>query len=293
MFQGVITAVVEESGQLKLPPRVVRQLEKQYRDSNVFVTSLDGETVMVYPLKEWERVEAKLAQIAVHEEDREVIQKIRYQTSRWGAEQSVDELGCIAVPKALADEANMSGGVVMLWHSNHIRVVSESSLEFAAKLPYASTIAEVTIDFERIINETCRRPEILLGLTPQQFEELVAEVWSRLGYNVELTKKTWDGGYDIIAVRRAEADFRFLIECKRYRPARRVGVSLVRALYGVKEHMGATKAILATTSTFTGPATEFLQDHHWEVEGRDFSGVLSWVKKVNRRTTGGLWLAQD
>ena len=124
-------------------------------------------------------------------------------------------------------------------------------------------------------------PKKLLSLTPRQFEELIAEVWSRFGYSVELTRQTRDNGRDIIAVRKSEAEVRFLIECKRYAPSRKVDVALVRALYGVKVHEQATKAILATTSTFTKPALEIFDTHKWELEARDMTGVMNWISRAN------------
>lgn len=82
----------------------------------------------------------------------------------------------------------------------------------------------------------------------------------------------------LIAARKSEADIRFLIECKRYAISRKVDVSLVRALYGAKTHEKATKAILATTSTFTYPAMKFSEAHRWELELRDMNGILDWIK---------------
>lgn len=121
----------------------------------------------------------------------------------------------------------------------------------------------------------------LLSLTPRQFEELVAEIWSRFGFEVELTARTRDGGRDIVAVRKSvEANYRHLIECKRYDPRRKICVDVVRALYGVKEDERATKAILATTSTFTADAKRFLDKHVWELDGRDYMGILGWLDLV-------------
>jgi restriction endonuclease Mrr len=117
-----------------------------------------------------------------------------------------------------------------------------------------------------------------LQLTPRQFEEFVAEPWQRFGYDVELTKRTRDGGHDVVAVGRLVASTRFLIECKRFDPSNKVGVSIVRQLHGVKTHERATKGILATTSYLTADAEEFIDDHYWELEARDHQGIIDWVK---------------
>jgi restriction system protein len=149
---------------------------------------------------------------------------------------------------------------------------------FSGKLLIAPDVIPVCVDFRRLIRDVKIKPQELFALDSRQFEELVAEIWRSLGYETELTARTKDGGRDIVAVRKSEASIRFLIECKRYNPSNKVGVELVRALYGVKMHEKATKGILATTSTFTRGAKGFFNDHMWELEPRDFNGVVDWVK---------------
>jgi len=150
---------------------------------------------------------------------------------------------------------------------------------FPGELIYTPEIVAVSFDFQRVIRETFTHSETLLQMGSREFEQLVAEIWKRFGYEVELTKATRDGGYDVIAVRHG-ADFasRILIECKRYALRNPVGVSIVRELYGVKSHRKATKAILATTSYLTDDAEEFIDDHYWELEAKEHDGIVEWVK---------------
>jgi len=154
-------------------------------------------------------------------------------------------------------------------------------------------LVQVTLDFQRLLNEIALNKSNLFHLTPRQFEELIAEIWDRFGYSVELTAQTRDGGYDVVAIARRLADVKFLIECKRFSPNRKVSVGLVRALQGVKVHERATKAILATTSFFTDQAARFIEEHRWELEGRDQDGVVEWAKVARdvRKNPGSLlWL---
>jgi len=150
--------------------------------------------------------------------------------------------------------------------------------DFDGELLYYPDIIPVTLNFGRILSETRSNPGALFHLNSRQFEELVAEIWKRFGYVVELTSRARDGGRDVIAVKESEANLRFLIECKRYDHLNRVGVGIVRQLYGVKEDEQATKAILATTSSFTKNAKEFFSRHVWELEARDYDGVVDWIK---------------
>jgi restriction endonuclease len=95
--------------------------------------------------------------------------------------------------------------------------------EFSGELLFTPEFIPVCLDFRRMIRNVKAEPRELLTLDSRQFEELVAELWRRLGYEIELTAKTKDNGRDIIAVRKVEASVRFLIECKRYSPSNKVG----------------------------------------------------------------------
>jgi hypothetical protein len=48
-------------------------------------------------------------------------------------------------------------------------------------------------------------------------------------------------------------------------------------LLGVKHDFGGSKAIIATTVYFTSPAKELIDRHKWELEGRDYDGVVEWL----------------
>ena len=100
-----------------------------------------------------------------------------------------------------------------------------------------------------------RRRDDIYYLTPLRFEQLVEDVFTNLGYATRRTLQTRDGGYDIILLERSTGD-QILVECKRYRANRRVGVGIVRELIGVQILTGIRRAKLVTSSTFTKPAME-------------------------------------
>lgn len=132
---------------------------------------------------------------------------------------------------------------------------------------------------EQLINQFASNPNLMYSMQPRQFEELIAELLSNFGWSVELTKATRDGGCDIIAIgNNTLATSKYLIECKRYSPSNKVGVQPVRSLFGVVQSKRASKGILVTTSSFTKPANIFIQDNQLQLEGRDFTGILEWLK---------------
>jgi len=141
------------------------------------------------------------------------------------------------------------------------------------------TILGVTGSVDRkLIHYFATHPDEMKRMDHRLFEEFVAELFYGFGFEVELTQRTRDGGRDVIAIAHREAHLKYLIECKRPAPERSVRVSAVRALYGVKADEGASKGILATTAHFSADALLFFSRHTWELEARDFEGVMEWVK---------------
>lgn len=127
-------------------------------------------------------------------------------------------------------------------------------------------------------------PRKLFTLSSKEFEELIAEVIGKFGFEVELTKQTRDGGRDIIAINHHFASVKYLVECKRYAPTNTVGISVVQRLHGVRVAEGATKGLVVTTSRFTKQAKIFMEQQKWVLEGRDFDGLVEWLKLYDQIT---------
>jgi len=130
-----------------------------------------------------------------------------------------------------------------------------------------------------LIEHFNRYPEELQFMDRRRFEVLVAELFKGYGYEVELTQRTRDGGKDIIAIRHHIVSEKFIVECKRPDPQNKVGVRAVRELIGVKDIENATKAILVTTAYFSHDAQVLLDRHKWEVEGKDYIALKSWIEQ--------------
>lgn len=57
-------------------------------------------------------------------------------------------------------------------------------------------VTDINTELKRYLN---KHPEKLYDLSPRKFEELIAAILEDLGFEVELTQATRDGGSDIIA----------------------------------------------------------------------------------------------
>jgi restriction system protein len=133
---------------------------------------------------------------------------------------------------------------------------------------------------DALIEALAARPDLMYTISPRQFEELVAELYDREGYEVELTPVSNDGGVDIYAVQRtAFGSFLTVIDCKRYRKDRPIEVDLVRQLYGTVEAQDASVGVLATTSHFTRGAKAFQRDRKFRLGLQDFLDLHEMLRR--------------
>ena len=88
-----------------------------------------------------------------------------------------------------------------------------------------------------------------------EFEEEVAKVFRLNGYKAKVTKKTGDGGIDIILYKDG---LKYLVQCKHYQNP--IPASYVRELNGVRLDFGADKLVMVASSGATKQALEFLQN---------------------------------
>lgn len=88
-----------------------------------------------------------------------------------------------------------------------------------------------------------------------EFEEEVAKIFRLNGYTAEVTKKTGDGGADIILYKDKD---KYAVQCKHWR--QEVPVSCVRELKGVQEDLCANKLIMVASSGVTSDSKKYLRN---------------------------------
>ena len=109
-------------------------------------------------------------------------------------------------------------------------------------------------------------------LTWQDFEKLVAEAFQRDGYSVvENGGGGPDSGVDLVLRRGNE---KFLVQCKQWK-AFKVGVDVVRELYGVMAARGATGGFVVTSGAFSSDAVEFARGRNVQlIDGPKLHALL-------------------
>ena len=161
----------------------------------------------------------------------------------------------------------------------------EPEMEYLREIYSAEDLFYLHESIAELITALKQSPYLLDEVTPRKFEEIVAEVFRSKGFEVDLTKRTRDGGKDIIAVHTDAVGIKnkYFIECKRYAESNKISVDVVRSLYGVMNTVdGPNKAIIVTTSTFTDDARKFVKQEarsSWDLALVDRTQLLDWLNE--------------
>ena len=121
-FRGKFDAKLDDRGRLKVPSKYLSLLDCNY-GREVYVTSLNGDVVFIYPVKEWEVIEQKLENIRLNSTVQEYISR----TSYWGCETEIDARGRVLVPPDLRQSAGLSEEIFVLGVRDHLEVWNEGS----------------------------------------------------------------------------------------------------------------------------------------------------------------------
>lgn len=118
--------------------------------------------------------------------------------------------------------------------------------------------------------------EALNTMSWREFELLVGEAFRMQGYKVtEQGGPQPDGGVDLMLHKGSET---FLVQCKQWK-AFKVGVDVVRELYGVMAARGAAGGFVVTSGTFTADAKAFAEGRNvMLVEGPKLFGLIQQAK---------------
>ena len=111
-------------------------------------------------------------------------------------------------------------------------------------------------------------------LSGEEFELLLKEIFEKLGFAVQLTKRSRDFGADLIVEKGKK---RMLIQAKCY--SKTVGVKAVQEIVGAKNHYGAQDVIVATNNHFSKEAQVLAFENDVELMDRD--DIFELIKKFN------------
>ncbi len=144
MLRGNHTAKIDDKGRLKIP-NAFRSLIEGQHGSEVFVTSLTGEYVRVYPMPVWITLEEKLARVpSTHPARLRYFDRINY----FGQVAEIDAQGRLIIHARLRDSAGMAGEVDVFGQYDYLDIWNHE--RFVAKLqrePYTEDDARALSEF--------------------------------------------------------------------------------------------------------------------------------------------------
>jgi MraZ protein len=94
--------------------------------SDVFVTSMTGADVSIYPIPVWEEFEARLMKLPLMQPSRMRIQKV---VNFFGKAQAIDGQGRVLIHSPLKEKAEIGEEVMVLGYGNYLVVQDVRRLE--------------------------------------------------------------------------------------------------------------------------------------------------------------------
>ena len=144
MLRGNYTAKIDDKGRLKIP-NAFRALVEGQHGADLFVTSLTGEYVSIYPMPVWMALEEKMAKVPSRHPARiKFFDRVNY----FGQTAAFDNQGRVIIHPRLRESASMAGEVDVfgqyewldVW--NHERFVSRLQND-----PYSDDDARALAEF--------------------------------------------------------------------------------------------------------------------------------------------------
>jgi MraZ protein len=124
-LRGNHPARIDEKGRIKIPNGFRLLIQSQYGEE-LFVTSVTGEYVRLYPMAVWVEVERKLAQVPSTNPSRQrFLDRVNY----FGQAVAMDKQGRVVLPQMLRESAAMAGEVSVLGLQNHLEVWNQKRLQ--------------------------------------------------------------------------------------------------------------------------------------------------------------------
>lgn len=123
MFRGSAPAKIDDKGRLKVPTDFRRALDEHGPD--LFVTSIRGDSALLYPLNVWEEIEERLRRMPSTDRTRaRYLERANY----FGQQVRLDGQGRIVLPQVLRESAGIHGEVVVNAELDHLVIWSRERM---------------------------------------------------------------------------------------------------------------------------------------------------------------------
>ncbi|MEE2839764.1 MAG: division/cell wall cluster transcriptional repressor MraZ [Acidobacteriota bacterium] len=143
MLRGNFTAKLDSQGRVKIPTAHRKLIQEEY-GFDLYVTSITGENLLIYPMREWEEIEARLL-----EPPKMLPEKVKFlrHTNYYGQVASMDKQGRVSIPAHLREAAGIRGEVAVMGYLTYLQVWNRERFEELLKTdPYTDKDAAALAD---------------------------------------------------------------------------------------------------------------------------------------------------
>jgi transcriptional regulator MraZ len=144
VLRGSYPAKIDDKGRLKIPNAFRAVVEDQH-GAGLYLTSLSGDSVRIYPMAEWLAVEQRVSRMpSSHPARLKFLDRVNY----FGQIGEFDVQGRVLIPARLREAAGVIGDVDVLGQISYLEVWSHE--RFVAKLkrePFTDDDARALADF--------------------------------------------------------------------------------------------------------------------------------------------------
>lgn len=144
MLRGNHPARVDEKGRLKIPAGFYDLIQTNY-GSEIFVTSVSGESARIYPMSVWTEVERRLGTMPdSHPAKVKFLNRVHF----FGQAAVLDRQGRLVIPSLLRESAQIRGNVAVLGKFHFLEVWNQDYfLEKLVKEPMTDEDQRALSDF--------------------------------------------------------------------------------------------------------------------------------------------------
>jgi MraZ protein len=125
VLRGSALAKLDDKGRLKLPSAFRAVLEAKH-GTDFFVTSLRGDSVRIYPLDVWARIEERLSRASSLNP---AVMRFKNAVNYYGQACPIDGQGRILVHPLLREKADVRGEVVVLGQQDFLEIWNRATFE--------------------------------------------------------------------------------------------------------------------------------------------------------------------
>lgn len=152
---------------------------------------------------------------------------------------------------------------------------------FAYACFLAAFVSAVKILSRKALFASANDIEAIRAMSWREFETLVGEAYRRRGYSVEETGGGGaDGGIDLILCGKGH---KIIVQCKQWRSFK-VGVKVVREMYGILVAERADRVIVVASGVYTQDARRFARGKPIDLlDGRDLVSLIRVIKAPRRK----------